>query len=85
MSIAGRVGDAVAGRPLSLVGLVLGLGGAAHFATWTEGAEPGRQFAAAAGQGNLTGAMPELATYAAAHPAYVAAVVVGFALVVRGE
>lgn len=85
MSIAGRVGDAVAGRPLALVGLVLGFGGATHFATWTEGAAPGRQFADAVGQGNLTGAAPELAAYATAHPAYVAAVVVGVALVMRGE
>ena len=85
MSIAGRVGDAVAGRPLALVGLALGLAGAVHFATWTEGAGPGRQFADAVGQGNLTGAAPELLAYATAHPAYVAAVVVGVALVLRGE
>jgi hypothetical protein len=85
MRIARRVGDAVAGRPLALVGLALGLGGAAHFATWTEAAGAGRQFAGAVSQGNLTGAAPELAAYAVAHPAYVAAVLVGFALVVRGE
>lgn len=85
MSFAGRIGDVVAGRPLALVGLVLGLAGVTHFATWTEGAGPGGQFADALGQGNLTGAMPELAAYATAHPAYVGAVVVGVALVFRGD
>lgn len=85
MSIAGRVGDAVAGRPLALVGLALALGGVAHFSTWTEGGGPGHQFADAVGQGNFTGAAPELLAYATAHPAYVAAVVVGLALVLRGE
>lgn len=85
MSIAGRVGDAVARRPLALVGLGLVLAGSAHFATWTEGAGPGRWFADAVGQGNFTGVAPELAAYASAHPAYVAAVVVGAALVFRGE
>ena len=85
MSIAGRVGDAVAGRPLALVGLGLAFGGAAHFSTWTDGADTGRQFADAVGQGNFTGAAPELLAYATAHPAYVAAVVVGLALVMRGE
>lgn len=85
MSIAGRVGDAVAERPLALVGLGLALAGAAHFATWTEGAGSGRRFADAVGQGNFPGAAPELAAYATAHPAYVAAVVVGVALVFRGD
>lgn len=85
MSIAGRLGDAVAGRPLALVGVASAVGGAAHFATWTEGAGPGRQFTDAVGRGSLTGAAPELAAYATAHPAYVAAIVVGLALVLRGE
>ncbi|SEV97962.1 hypothetical protein [Halobacterium jilantaiense] len=85
MSFTGRIGDVVADRPLALVGVVLALAGVTHFAAWTEGAGPGGQFADALGQGNLTGAMPELATYATVHPAYVAAAVVGVALVFGGD
>jgi len=85
MSTAVRLGDAVARRPLALVGLALALGGAAHFATWTDGSGTGSQFATALGQGNYTNAAPKLVAYATAHPAYVAAVVVGVALVVRGD
>jgi len=85
MSLAARLGDAVARRPLALVGAVFAAAGVAHFYQWTDGAAPGRQFSDALGQGNLATAVPELAAYATAHPAYVAAVVVGVALLFRGE
>jgi hypothetical protein len=85
MSFAGRVGDAVANRTMQVIGVLLGLGGVAHFWTWTDGAGAGQQFSNAVGTGSLLAAMPELATYAQTHPAYVAAVVAGVALLVRGE
>ncbi len=85
MSFAARLGDAATRRPLALVGLAFAAAGVTHFYQWTDGAAPGRQFSDALGQGNYATAAPELVAYATGHPAYVAAVVVGVALLFRGE
>lgn len=85
MSVTARLGDAVARRPLALVGLAFVAAGVTHFYQWTGGAGPGRQFSDALGRGSYVTAAPEVLAYATGHPAYVAAVVVGVALLFRGE
>jgi hypothetical protein len=70
---------------MAVVGALLAVGGVAHFWTWTGGAAAGKEFSTELAAGSLLGAAPELAAYAQAHPAYVAALVVGVALVVRRE
>lgn len=79
--LGNRLADAVADRPLQLVGLVLGCAAAAHFAAWTQ--SPGRTLDTAVATANLRAAAPEVAAYAQSHPAYVLAFVVGVALLFR--
>ena len=85
MSLAARLGDAVARRPLALVGLAFVAAAVTHFYQWTGGAGAGRRFSDALGRGSYTTAAPELVAYGTGHPAYVAAVVAGVALLLRGE
>lgn len=79
----GGPGDVVARRPLSLAGVLFVVAAIAHVWWWTVTPGPGRTFSTALGSGQYVAAASALATYPTAHPAYVAAAIVGVALVVR--
>jgi len=81
MSLADTFGDAVAGRPYRLIGLLFGAGAAAHFAFWARAPEHSLDTAVATG--DVSTAIPEVVAYAQGHPAYLLAFVVGAVLLVR--
>ncbi|NIB99161.1 hypothetical protein [Halobacterium sp. R2-5] len=81
MGITESLGDAVAGRPYQLTGLVFGAAAVAHFALWAQ--SPGQSFDAAVATGDVSTAVPEVVAYAQGHPAYLLAFVAGAVLLVR--
>jgi len=68
------------GRTVGALGI---LGGGTHLANWTLTTESAWYDALSAG--DVGSALPELASYATAHPAYVVAAVFGLCLLVVAE
>lgn len=81
MSLAESVAEALAGRALQLVGVVFGVAALAHFSLWARA--PETEFDAAVATGDVGAALPAVAAYAQSHPAYLLALFVGAALLVR--
>lgn len=81
MGITEELGDAVAGRPYQLIGLVFGAAAVAHFWLWAQ--SPEQSFDAAVATGDVGAALPEAIAYAQGHPAYLLAFLAGALLLVR--
>jgi len=85
MGLGDSIADFLAGRARQLIGVGFGCIAVGHFAFWAQGDGGGAEFGNAVGDGKVLAAAPEVATYAANHPAYVVAFLVGAALLVRRQ
>lgn len=78
-----RVVGPLSDRPRQLIGALLGAVGAGHFALWTQTA--GSSLPTAAAAGDAAAVLSQVVSYGQHHPAYVVALVLGIAVLLRPD